>query len=315
GNALVVGARAENSSATGVDGNQAGLAAPSSGAAYVFRRTGSDWVQEAFLKASNTGTADLFGSAVVLSGDRVAVGAPQESGGGSGTSGDPSDNSVSGAGAVYVFARSGASWSPEAYLKASRAGARDLFGSALAMVGDTLMVGAPGESARVSGVNGSDDNDDAPRSGAAYRFSRRDGAWSAPDFLKAANTGAGDEFGAAVAVMEPWLVAGAFREDGGPSGDGLDDSASDAGAAYVFSMAPPAGLLTIREIAFTGSTLRLSLALTPGQSVGIEYSESGPGGPWLDLGLLPNLEGLGTFEETDPVRAGRAIGYYRAVLR
>ena len=65
---IVIGAPHDGSSATGVDGNPMAGGAPDSGAAYVFVRTGSAWVQEAYLKASNTGASDLFGTSVAVSG-------------------------------------------------------------------------------------------------------------------------------------------------------------------------------------------------------------------------------------------------------
>ena len=61
GDTIVVGARLEDSSATGVNGNQADNGADASGAAYVFVRSGTTWSQQAYLKASNTGANDNFG--------------------------------------------------------------------------------------------------------------------------------------------------------------------------------------------------------------------------------------------------------------
>src|SRR5690606_1166679 len=75
GDTLAVGAHHEASAATGVDSDQADNSASSSGAVYVFKRTGVVWEQEAYLKASNTGADDNFGSSVSLSGDALAVGA------------------------------------------------------------------------------------------------------------------------------------------------------------------------------------------------------------------------------------------------
>src|SRR5690349_21818429 len=78
GDTMVVGARSEDSGATGVNGNQADNSAENSGAAYVFVRTGSTWTQQAYLKASNTGAGDNFGQSVAISGDTIVVGAPLE---------------------------------------------------------------------------------------------------------------------------------------------------------------------------------------------------------------------------------------------
>ena len=119
GDTVVVGAPWEDSSATGVDGNQSDNSAPDAGAAYVFVRTGMSWSQEAYLKASNTDADDRFGLSVAVSGDTVVVGAWLEDSSATGVNGDQSDNSAFRSGAAYVFVRSGTSWSQEAYLKAS----------------------------------------------------------------------------------------------------------------------------------------------------------------------------------------------------
>ncbi len=60
GDTLVVGAPYEDSAATGVDGEQKYNLAADSGAAYVFTRGGTTWSQQAYLKASNTGSNDYF---------------------------------------------------------------------------------------------------------------------------------------------------------------------------------------------------------------------------------------------------------------
>jgi hypothetical protein len=78
GDTVVVGANGEDSSATGVNGNQADNSALQSGAAYVFMRSGGVWSQQAYLKASNTEAFDLFGYSVAVSGDTVVVGANGE---------------------------------------------------------------------------------------------------------------------------------------------------------------------------------------------------------------------------------------------
>ena len=58
---------------------------------------------EAYVKASNTGSGDFFGSSVALSGDTLVVGAPGESSNATGINGNQSNNSVSDSGAVYVY--------------------------------------------------------------------------------------------------------------------------------------------------------------------------------------------------------------------
>jgi hypothetical protein len=238
GDTLVVGAYGEDSDATGVDGDGASNLAPFSGAAYVFRRSGGAWSQEAYLKAHNTGTFDYFGISVAVDGETLAVGAWGESSASAGVGGDPSDNSAPFCGAAYVFTHDGGSWSQQAYLKASNAELGDFFGSAVALSGDTLVVGAPEEAAEATGVDGDGSGNAAAGSGAAYVFTRDGGVWSQQAYLKASNTGASDGFGTAVAVAGDALVVGAPGEASsatGIGGDGALDDAVGSGAAYLYT--------------------------------------------------------------------------------
>ena len=75
GDTVVVGAIAESSNATGINGDQTDNSALNAGAAYVFVRNGITWSQQAYLKASNTDAGDSFGWSVAVSGDTVVVGA------------------------------------------------------------------------------------------------------------------------------------------------------------------------------------------------------------------------------------------------
>jgi trimeric autotransporter adhesin len=170
GDTLAVGASGEGSAAQGVGGDQANNTASDSGAVYVFQRSGTTWLQEAYLKASNTGAGDLFGTSVALSGDTLAVGAFREDSGARGVGGDQDDNSASDSGAVYVFRRSGTVWQQEAYIKASNTGADDYFGYSVALSGDTLAVGAPYEDSAAQGVGGDQTDNTASDSGAVYIF-------------------------------------------------------------------------------------------------------------------------------------------------
>lgn len=126
GQTLVVGAPFEDSSATGINGDQTdnstnsiGNDGLSAGAVYVFRLEGADWNHYAYIKPSNTGEWDFFGSAVALSQDEnvLAVGALGEDSGATGINGDQNDNSAERWGAVYVFRFDGTNWSQQSYLK------------------------------------------------------------------------------------------------------------------------------------------------------------------------------------------------------
>ena len=238
GDTLAVGAPDESSSATGVDGSQSDNSASGSGAVYIFTRSGTTWSQQAYLKASNTDADDNFGSSVSLSGDTLAVGADGESSNATGVNGSQSDNSASKGGAVYVFTRSGTTWSQQAYLKASNTGAYDQFGDSVSLSGDTLAVGADGESSSATGVNGSQSDNSARNGGAVYVFTRSGTTWSQQAYLKASNTGASDLFGDSVSLSGDTLAVGARFEDSsatGVNGGQSDNSARNGGAVYVFT--------------------------------------------------------------------------------
>lgn len=209
GDTLVIGAPNEGSGSTGVNGNPNSESALQSGAAYVFVRNGSVWTQQAYLKASNTGAYDSFGWSVAISGDTIVIGAHLEDSESTGVNGSGANNNAENSGAAYVFQRSGTVWSQQAYLKASNAGAGDLFGVAVAVSGDTVVVGASRESSNAGGVNGNGANDLSYSSGAAYVFQRTGSAWAQQAYLKASDTEAWSEFGSAVSVDGDRVVAGA----------------------------------------------------------------------------------------------------------
>ncbi|MCX7633171.1 MAG: FG-GAP repeat protein, partial [Turneriella sp.] len=190
GNTIVVGALQEDSNQTGItnaNGSHGGTDPSNnhnSGAAYVFIRDGTgNWYQDAYLKPSNTEGDDNFGWAVAISGSTIAVSAPTEdsdqttitnTNGGHGGS-DPS--SAENRGAVYVFQRAAnGDWYQDAYIKSSNAEQNDAFGSALAISGATLVVGAFQEDSSQTMVDNSNgqpmdpDDDGATEAGAVYVF-------------------------------------------------------------------------------------------------------------------------------------------------
>ena len=237
GDTIVIGARWEDSSATGVDGDQSSNGTTDSGAVYVFVRNGTTWSQQAYLKASNTGGDDYFGGEVAISGDTLVVSAPFESSGATGVDGNQADNGAFAAGAAYVFVRNGTTWSQQAYLKASNTASQDQFGGSIGISGDTVIVGAMGEDSSATGINGDQANNSALTSGAAYVFVRNGTAWSQQAYLKASNTGADDRFGWSAAISGDTAVVSAFYEKSnatGVNGDQTNNSLMQAGAAYVF---------------------------------------------------------------------------------
>jgi hypothetical protein len=237
GDTIVVGAPSEDSAAVGINGNQADNSSVDSGAAYVFNRSGTNWTQQAYLKASNTETNDQFSTSVAVSGDTIAVSAGQESSNGTGVNGNQFDNSAPGAGAAYVFVRSGTNWTQQAYVKASNTESNDFFGFSLSLSGDTLAVSAALEDSSSTGVNGNQLTNSAPDAGAAYVFVRNGTAWSQQAYLKASNTRSNYYFGFSVAVQGDSLIVGSVAESSsatGINGNQTNTAANFAGAAYLF---------------------------------------------------------------------------------
>ena len=224
GDTLVVGADFEDSASNGVGGAQ-GDTGTNVGAAYVFVRSGvAVWNQEAYLKATDSGDDDRFGTSVGLSGDRAVVGARRQ------------DGFADDEGAAYVYVRTLGVWTPEAQLKASTPGADDEFGIAVAISGDTIVVGAPNEDSPATGVNGGE-GDGANNAGAAYVFARSGALWPQQAYLKSSTNGVGNEFGTSVAISGDALIVGAEFEDSdstGVNGSEVNLGAGNSGAAYVF---------------------------------------------------------------------------------
>jgi hypothetical protein len=241
GDRVAIGAPGEASSATDVDGDQTDDTANDAGAAYVFAKAGSTWQIEGFLKAFNGQPGFELGTSVAMNEDIVAVGAPEEDGSGTGVD-DLGGGGLPGAGAVYVFTRDLTTWEIYHYVKATNTDAFDAFGSSVALSGDVLAVGAPGEASSAIGVGGDGANNSLPGAGAAYVYL---GAKFPPDFLepqgyvKASNSGSNDLFGTSVALApDGTLAVGAPGEAsnavGFGAGNQADNSASGAGATYLF---------------------------------------------------------------------------------
>jgi hypothetical protein len=255
GNILAVGAHVESSAARGFNGDQNDTSLYASGAVYVFARQGNSWVQQAYVKPSNPQQGASFGMNVALNADgaTMAVSAYFESSSSKGVNSVQNDQ-IPQAGAVYIFTRSGAAWSQQAYIKASNTGRPvnvadpndwgdgDQFGLSIALSadGNTLAVGAPTEDSRAVGINNAafENDDSAASSGAVYVFTRSGGRWSQRDYIKGSNTDGGDLFGYTVALTGDGntLAVGAYDEDGsGRSVNPIPDNRRNGtGAVYVF---------------------------------------------------------------------------------
>lgn len=158
-----------------------------------------------------------FGSAMTRAGSTLFVGAI-----GDGDYSDPADPynlvppTLAGKGSVYVFEQSGGTWHKTQKLVGAGGGDADFFGNAIAVSGDTLMVGAT--YATINGVYGQ---------GAVYVFKRNQGVWQQTQKLTADDGMLLSEFGWSVAIENGVAVIGApigLREDG----------SLEPGAAYVF---------------------------------------------------------------------------------
>lgn len=197
--------------AVAVDGDTALVSSPfanvgandGAGAVYVYVRSGGAWTQQAVLAATVAEPFSGFGSAVALDGDTAVVGAPSAAG------------VVDFAGAVYVFVRSGTTWTQQARLVAADGESFSDFARQLAVDGDTVVVGAP--SMFLGNMN---------VVGAAYVFARSGGTWTQQQKLLASDGGEFDSFGNAVAIEGDRVVIAAHQADVG--------SALFAGAAYAF---------------------------------------------------------------------------------
>jgi hypothetical protein len=257
GNTLAIGAHQESSGAKGINGNQNNNDGYASGAVYVFTRNGNSWAQQAYLKASNAGQSDNFGSWVVLSadGNTLAVTAHFEASASKGVNGNQDDDSLPQAGAAYIFSRSGSTWTQQAYLKASNTGRPadprnpedwgdgDQYGFSIALSGDgnTVAVGAISEDSAGAGINNTafESNDGANSAGAVYVYTRTGSSWAQQAYIKAANSEGGDLFGYSIALNMDGntMAVSGYDEDGSPRvPNGIPDNRrGGAGTIYVFN--------------------------------------------------------------------------------
>jgi hypothetical protein len=202
---------------------------PARGSAYVFRYhpdrpPESRWVEEQQLTPSDSAPDDHFGFRVSVSGDTAVVGA------------HTNDHAGADSGAAYVFVRPFNGWAATPFpmtetakLVASDAAAGDIFGDAVSVDGDTIVVGAMR-------------NDDACpanpacQSGSAYVFVKPASGWvdmTETAKLTASDAAAEDDFGVSVSLSGNIVVVGAFQPPNEPG------SGSGAGSVYVF--VKPAG--------------------------------------------------------------------------
>ncbi len=172
-----------------------------SGSAYVFRFNGSAWVEEQKLLASDGAAYDKFGLSLAVSDDVAVIGAYAD------------DDHGSLSGSAYVFRFNGSTWVQEQKLVASDGAAYDLFGSAVAVTGDVVLIGSR------------QDDDNGTNTGSVYVFRFNGASWIEQTKLLASDQAPGDMFGGSVAISGDAVVIGAAADD---------DNGTNSGSAYVF---------------------------------------------------------------------------------
>ena len=169
-----------------------------SGSAYICKRDGTTWNQQAKIVASDGAVHDLFGNSVSISGDYAIVGAYYDG-----------DNS----GSAYIFKRDGTTWSQQAKITASDGAAGDHFGNSVSILGDYAIVAAHW------------DADNGYHSGSAYIFKRDGSSWNQQAKIVASDGAAGDLFGNSVSISGDYAIVGAYYDD---------DRGDESGSAYIF---------------------------------------------------------------------------------
>lgn len=176
------------------------------GSAYVYVRTGGVWSLQARLTAADGEAGDRFASSVAIDGNTAIIGSYHDDIGA-----NPDQ------GSAYVFVRSAGVWTQQVKLTAGDGEADDAFGVAVAISGDTALVGS-----RYDDVGANADQ------GSAYVFFRQGATWSQQGWLTAGDGEPDDAFGISVAISGDTALVGARNDDvgGGPN--------VDQGSAYVF---------------------------------------------------------------------------------
>lgn len=198
---------------------------PSSGAAYVFE-LGDDgvWIQKQKLIANPIESQILFGNSVAIDGNTIAVGCSWYAKDATGT---PESN-LNGAGAVFVFDKTGGSWVQSQILTPKIRTIDNLgddLGYSVSICGDLLIAGAWQSDFDAKGLNKME------TSGAAYIFERNGGKWKEVQKIVPSDRAAHDEFGVSVAISGDNAIIGARAKT-----ETTDpDSRAYTGNAYIFS--------------------------------------------------------------------------------
>ncbi len=193
----------------------------SSGAAYIFERSGGTWSQVQKIQNSDRTAWDRFGSAVAIDTNVIIVGVYAED------EDENGNNQLMNSGSAYMFERNPAGvWNETQKIVPNDRNSGDHFGWSVDFR-DTLMV---------IGCH-SDDHDEFDSNllddaGSAYVFEKNGGLWVELQKIDASDRGEGDDFGIDVGLFGHTVLVGAQYHDFNAVGA---DSLDDAGAGYFFS--------------------------------------------------------------------------------
>jgi len=213
GNYAIIGAYQEDEDASGAN------TLINAGAAYIFYNNGSSWSQQQKLVAADRYVYRYFGNSVAISGNYAIVGTEREDKDANG------ENSITQAGAAYIFYNNGLTWIQQQKVVAFDRASYDEFGVSVAISDGYAIVGAANESEDANGEN------TIGNAGSAYIFVRSDESWTQQQKIVASDRGTSDYFGQSVDISGDYVIVGAYDEDEDTSGV---NSLNSAGSAYIF---------------------------------------------------------------------------------
>ena len=249
---------------------------PYAGEAYVFRRVNDAWTQEAVLQAEKPSAQQWFGTTVAISGDTIAVASS------SFDSLDPTPEPVT------VFRWIDPHWAFEQSIPRPHvSGPNVSFGAALALSGDTLVIGAPGDRSVSVGINGDETITRQDHIGAVHVYTRSYITWQRQAYLKA-STQQTRAFGTSVSFSGDLLAVGAPYDSGAPTATSSGDFAL-TGAAFLFGRAGTTWSQLAyqkRSVPIANTAFGLSVALSADSLVVGAPSQDGSAPADADTGAL-----------------------------
>jgi hypothetical protein len=303
GNTLVVGAGDESTGLQNV------------GVVFVYSWDvpSSKWLETAIVKRQTPPAStdnEFFGHAVALSsdGETLVVGAP----------GDELNT-----GAVYVFERVAGSWTQRQRLRASNPREIAELGYIVAISGDTIVAGSPGESSGSPGINGNQSSTSMPESGAVYVWVRNPTTrlWTQQAYVKASNPQESAGFGRNLAIHGDTIAVGMMGDASnatGINGNQTNRTAPSAGAAYIFERTGTTWTQrayvkasNARENGYFGSAIALSATTLAVGSMSESSNAKGVNGDQTNTSM-PNAGALYTFVRDPITKAWKQEAYIKA---